>query len=237
MSGRRIVAIHQPNFFPWLGYFDKMARADVFVWLDDAQFAKSGAGTWSNRVRLMVGGSPHWVTMPVRRDYHGTRLTNEMQIDERQPWRQKLLTTIRLHYAKARHFDDVFPTVARLVEHRTDRLADYNRTAIEAIAQHVRIDTGKCVAASSLAIEARATDRLVAIVQRVGGTAYLSGGGADGYQVDATFGAAGIELLFQRFEHPVYPQGATEFCSGLSIVDALMHCGFDGTAALLGARS
>jgi WbqC-like protein family len=233
MSVRRIVAIHQPNFFPWLGYFDKMARADVFVCLDDAQFAKSGAGTWSNRVRLRVGGSPQWVTMPVRRDYHGTRLTNEMRIDERQPWRPKLLKTIELHYKKARYFDSVFPTVSALVEDATDRLADYNRAAIEAIAQRVRIDTGKCVVASSLAVEARATDRLIALVQRVGGTAYLSGGGAGGYQDDQTFGAAGIELMFQQFEHPVYPQGETEFCGGLSIIDALMHCGFDGTADLL----
>ena len=237
MSARRIVAIHQPNFFPWLGYFDKMACADVFVWLDDAQFAKSGAGTWSNRVRLLVGGSPQWVTMPVRRDYHGTRLTNEMLIDERQPWREKLLKTIALHYKKARYFDDVFPTVSALVADATDRLADYNRAAIETIAQCVQIDTGKCVTASSLAIDARSTDRLVAIVQRVGGTAYLSGGGAGGYQDDAMFGKAGIELIFQQFKHPVYEQGTQEFCSGLSIVDALMHCGFDGTAALLRSRS
>ena len=237
MSGRRIVAIHQPNFFPWLGYFDKMAQADVFVWLDDAQFAKSGAGTWSNRVRLLVGGSPRWVTMPVRRDYHGTRLTNEMQIDERQPWREKLLKTIRLHYRKARHFEDVFPAIAGLVEDRTDRLADYNRAAIGAIAQRVRIDVGKCVAASSLAVDARATDRLIAIVQRVGGTAYLSGGGAGGYQDETMFREAGLELIFQQFEHPVYPQGAAEFCAGLSIIDSLMHCGFDGTAALLGPRA
>jgi hypothetical protein len=212
-----------------------MARADVFVWLDDAQFEKSGAGTWSNRVRLLVGGSPRWVTMPIRRDYHGTRLTNEMQIDERQPWREKLLKTIRLHYRKARYFDDVFPAIAGLIEARTDRLAEYNRTSIEAIAQWVRIDVGKCVAASSLAVDARATDRLIAIVQRVGGTTYLSGGGAGGYQDETMFREAGVELIFQQFEHPVYSQGSAEFCGGLSIIDSLMHCGFDGTAALLGS--
>lgn len=234
MSARRIVAIHQPNFFPWLGYFDKMARADVFVWLDDAQFEQSGAGTWSNRVRLLVGGAPRWATMPVRRDFHGTRLTNDMRIDDRQPWRAKLLRTIDLHYRKARYFDDVFPVVADLVRTPTDRLADYNRTVVAALARRIGIDAAECIAASTLGVEARATDRLIAIVRRVGGTAYLAGGGAAGYQENGKFAAAGVELIAQRFEHPMYEQFGAAFCPGLSIVDALMHCGFDGTAALLG---
>jgi hypothetical protein len=234
MSCRRIVAIHQPNFFPWLGYFDKMARADVFVWLDDVQFAKSG-GTWSNRVRLLIGGSPQWVTMPVRRDYHGTRLTNEMLIDERQPWRERLLKSISLQYRKARHFEEMFATIAALVEDPTNRVADYNRSAITAIAQQLGIDCGKFVAASTFAIDALSTDRIIEIVRRAGGTAYLSGGGAGGYQEDEKFASAGIELIFQHFEHPVYGQGTAEFHAGLSIIDALMHRGVTGTAAFFRA--
>jgi WbqC-like protein len=236
MAARRIVAIHQPNFFPWLGYFDKMAQANVFVWLDDVQFEKSGSGTWSNRVRVLVGGEPRWITMPVRRDYHGVRLTNEMAIDDRTPWRAKVVKTIDLHYRRASHFDEVFPVVSELVQTPTGRLADYNRTAIAALAQRVGIDPAKCVAASALDVDARGTDRLIALVRRAGGTTYLSGGGAGGYQEDEKFTAAGVELMFQRFEHPVYAQGTPEFCPGLSIVDALMHCGFEGTAALLGTR-
>jgi hypothetical protein len=236
MLPRRIVAIHQPNFFPWLGYFHKMARADVFVWLDDAQFAKSGAGTWSNRVRLLIAGSPQWVTMPVRRDYHGVRRTDEMLIDERQPWREKLLKTIRAHYGKAPHFDAVFPTLGGLIENGADRLVDYNRSAIEAIAQRLGIDTGKCVASSTLDVDAHATDRLIALVRRVGGTTYLSGDGAAGYQEDEKFAAAQIELRFQNFVHPVYPQEKGEFCAGLSVIDALMNCGFERTSALLAQR-
>ena len=236
MTVRRVVAIHQPNFFPWLGYFDKLRRADVFVWLDDAQFEKSGSGTWSNRVRLLVGGSPRWATMPVRRDYHGTRPTNQILIDDRQPWREKLLKTIELHYRKAAAFDEAFSVIAQLLEQPTDRLADFNRAAIAALAARVGIDAGKCVAASSLAIDARATERLVAIVRSVGGDAYLAGGGAAGYQDDGKFAAAGVELIMQRFEHPVYSQGRPEFTPGLSIIDTLMHSGFDGTAALLGVR-
>ena len=85
-----LVAIHQPNFLPWLGYFDKIARADVFVMLDSVQFAKTG-GTWSNRVQMLVGGQATWLTMPIVRSYHGVRTYRQMEIDEEQSWRKKLL--------------------------------------------------------------------------------------------------------------------------------------------------
>src|SRR5262245_57551917 len=94
----RLVALHQPNFFPWLGYFDKLVRADVFVVLDNVQCSKTG-GTWSNRVRLLGGDAPRWITMPVVRAYSGVRLVREMQIDNEQPWRRKFLQTLRTYYA------------------------------------------------------------------------------------------------------------------------------------------
>src|ERR1041385_6733376 len=73
LEARKLVAIHQPNFFPWLGYFNKIARADIFIVLDNVQFSKTG-GTWSNRVRLLLEGWPMWATLPVERSFHGVRL-------------------------------------------------------------------------------------------------------------------------------------------------------------------
>src|SRR5256885_16256985 len=89
---RTLVAIHQPNFFPWLAYFDKIARADIFVFLDDVQYEKTG-GTWSNRVRLLISGQAAWATMPIRRDYHGVRAANDMAIHNPQAWRGQQLMT------------------------------------------------------------------------------------------------------------------------------------------------
>ena len=233
-SSGPLVAIHQPNFFPWLGFFDKIARADIFVVLDDAQFAKSGAGTWCNRVRLLFNGVPTWMTMPVRRDYHGVRRVNEMAIVNGQPWREKMRRSIRAHYGRAAFFAAVFPVIERLLDNPTESLADYNLNGIRAVCEALSIDARRIVLSSSLAVDALATDRLIGIVKRVGGTAYLTGGGAGGYQEDDKFAAAGIELRYQNFQHPRYPQGQTdEFVPGLSCLDALLHCGFDGVAALL----
>jgi WbqC-like protein len=229
-----VVALHQPNFFPWLGYFDKLVRADAFVLLDNVQFSKTG-GTWSNRVRLLAGDVPGWVTLPVIRAYSGVRLVREMQIDNRQPWRRKFLQTLRTDYARAKHFSAVFPEVARLVENDTDSLVDFNRHAITELCRLMEIDTNKVVLGSSLSVGGHATDLLVSTVRAVGGSTYLCGGGAEGYLEEEKFERAGLRLIHQHFLHPIYPQGANDaFVPGLSCIDALMHCGFRGVRALLG---
>lgn len=228
-----VVGIHQPNFFPWLGYFDKIVRADIFVVLDNVQFSKTG-GTWSNRVKLLAGERPAWVTMPVVRAYRGVRLLQEMEIDDRQPWRRKLLQTLRTYYARAEHFTTVFPELARLIEHDTPSLVEFNLRVILSLSRLLNIETGKIVLASALSAGGDATDLLVEIVRSVGGTTYLCGAGSSGYLEADKFERAGVRLVYQEFVHPTYLQrGTGDFIPGLSCIDALMHCGFHGTRALL----
>lgn len=229
---RTLVAIHQPNFLPWLGYFDKIARADKFVLLDSVQFAKTG-GTWSNRVQLLVAGRAAWVTMPIVRSYHGVRTYREMEIGD-ATWRTKLLKTIQLNYAAAPHFASIYPTLAAIFAAPTNRLAQFNETAIRTLCDGLALDSSNMVRSSELKVTGAATDLLVAIVQAVGGTAYLAGGQAAAYQEDAKFAAAGLELVYQNFQHPPYAQmNSQSFVAGLSIVDALMNCGWQGTRELL----
>jgi WbqC-like protein family len=227
-----LVAIHQPTFLPWLGWWDKLVRADVFVLLDEVQFSKKG-GTWMNRVRLLVGGEPRWVTMPVDRAYAGTRSVREMRIDDSKPWRQKVLTTIRATYGRAPFADDVMPAVQEAVGARTELVAELNERAIRSFAERLEIDTTKIVRQSELAADGHGTQLLVELCRAVGGDAYLSGDGSDGYLDAEAFAVAGLELLFQEFAAPVYPQPTDTFVPGLSAVDALMNCGWQGTAELL----
>lgn len=229
----RVVAIHQPNFFPWLGYFDKLARADVFVLLDHVQFQKKG-GNWANRVQLLTGGDrAGWVTAPVDRSYHGTRAISDIVIDDTRPWRQKLLKTIATSYGRAAHFDEVFPVLEELIGHPSARLAELNENAIRRLAAAIGLPTRHLVLSSSVEPAGSATDLLIELVQAVDGDAYLSGGGAEGYLEPDKFEAAGIELRMQDFQHPVYPQGRGEFVPGLSVIDPLLHLGPEGTRRLL----
>ena len=118
-----IVAIHQPNFFPWLGFFDKIARSDVFCLLDGVQLPKKG-GSWVNRVQLVNNGKVLWATVPVCRG-PGVQTIAETRLQDAEPWREKLLRTLQSAYGKAPHFKDVFAFVQPLVTLPTDRARLY----------------------------------------------------------------------------------------------------------------
>jgi RimJ/RimL family protein N-acetyltransferase len=185
-----VVAIHQPNFFPWLGYFDKLRRADTFVLLDTVEFSK---GSRTNRVEVLVGGEPRWITAPVQRGGIGGRIL-EVYFDRQRDWRDKIVKTLQQNYTGVE-------TVEDLVRYDEPRLAPYNEHAIRRLADALGIDA-RIERASDLAVEGRATELLIAIVREVGGAAYLAGGGAGGYQEDEQFAAADIELIPQDFDAP-----------------------------------
>ncbi len=228
-----IVAAHQPNFLPWLGFFDKLARADVLVLLDDVQFPRSGAGVWTNRVGVLVQGERRWLTVPIERAGRGRQRVRDVRIDDVQPWRRKLLRTLEQSYAKAPAFDEAFPFVQALVETEAQLLAEFNELTLRAIARELGLDGHRIRRSSEVEAGGQGTELLISLTRELGGSTYLSGDGAGGYQEDDRFTAAGVELRFQRYEHPVYPQRSPEFVPGLSVIDALLHCGFEGTRALL----
>lgn len=235
LENKKICAIHQPNFFPWLGYFDKIVRSDVFVLLDNVQLPKTGGG-WVNRVQINVGGKPHWISAPLNRAYHGTRLISEITFSDREPrWREKVCKTISAQYAKSRYFKEISEWLYPLIMNDEGLLAEYNIMSIREICARLGISESKLVRGSSLTTMGSATDLLVSTLQAVEANAYLCGGGAAGYQEDEKFEAHGIELVYQGFSHPQYTQfKGSEFQAGLSIIDALMHVGVAGVRKILG---
>ena len=233
----RVVAIHQPNFLPWLGWFDKLARADVFVLLDHVQFPRTSKGTYVNRVKLLVGGKPAWATAPIVRARGSVQRIDEVLVDDAQPWREKLLRTIEHNYRRAPAFDETYVVVEEVLRHDTGRLAELNALGVRALARSLDLDDTKLVRSSDLDATGQATDLLIALTRAVGGTAYLAGGLAGlTYQEDEKFAAAGLELVYQDLRHPTYPQPVDPPVHGLSIVDALLNCGVEGTRELV-ARS
>jgi hypothetical protein len=226
-----VVAIHQPNFLPWLGYFDKVARSDVFVLLDSVQFPRSGHGEWMNRVRLLVAGEPRWVTVPIRR--RGVQEIREVEIADDQPWRRTVMRTIESNYRRAPHFGDVWPLVDEILTTPTRRLAELNESGVRTIARALGLTVTRIVRSSELDVPGAGSDLLAGLTVAVGGTTYLSGGGADEYQREDSYAARGVRLEHQRFSHPTYAQPTPTFEPGLSIVDALMNVGIDGVRVLL----
>ena len=209
-----LVACHQPNFLPWLGYFAKLAQSDRFVLLDGVQFPRTSRGTYTNRVQLMIGGQPAWLTVPVVRD--GVQPIGDVRIDDRQPWRRKALRSIEQSYARAPRFAEVMPVVRELIVLDTDLIAKHNKkTKHNQTPKHTHLR----VRQSDLpATDAAATDLLIELVKAAGGDAYLSGDGADGYQEEPKYAAAGLGFRLLGFAHP--DTGAPP---GLSIADAPMR--------------
>lgn len=227
-----IVAIHQPNFFPWIGYFDKIVRSDIFIFLDHVQFQKTG-GTWSNRVKVLMGGEVRWITAPVIRAFHGVRSIAEIEFQNDNPWRAKLLKSIASSYSKAPFFAEAMTFLEPLILNPEKNLAAYNIAAITAITQSVGIEKEKFRRSSDFQPDEQSSRMLISLTRAVGGDIYMCGGGATGYQEDTLFAEEGLGLLYQDFQHPVYSQFTKhDFFPGLSIIDALMHCGVNGVKSL-----
>ena len=229
-----VVAIHQPNFFPWLGYFAKAMQAERFILLDHVQFPNTG-GTWMNRVMLLMDGEGKWFTAPVKRGSGPQAVKDTMFASA--PWRRKLIAAIDTWYRKAPHYGSVMPVLRPLIEHEEDNVARYNANAILGIADALGISRDKFLLSSEMAPEGAATRMLVGLIQASGGSAYLCGAGSAGYQEDHLFAEAGVSLIYQNFvPEPYHQQGSEAFVPGLSVIDALMNSGFEATREIL-ARS
>lgn len=224
-----IVAIHQPNYAPWLGYFAKMARADVFVLLDDAQYTKN---SYINRVQIDAGGAARWLTVPVTFRF-GDPIDRVRAANEN--WPRAHCDTLRTHYAGAPAFKAVWPWIAdRYASLPAADLAATNMALIAALAERLGIRAELRKASAVCADEAKGDDRLIALVKACGeGATYLSGRGGDKYQDPAKFAAAGVRLTYSDFVHPVYDQGHPDFVPGLSIFDALFRLGWERAAGLV----
>jgi hypothetical protein len=228
-----IVAIHQPNFFPWLGYFDKIRRSDTFIFLDDVQYQKTG-GSWSNRVKVLINSDGRWLTAPIDRSFQGLRNINEMTFSSEGDWRGRMLKSLAATYKRMPFFTETFSFIEPVVQNSQDNVAEYNIHALKSLVSALGYSTNSLIRSSDIVTSSFATERLIELTGQVRGTEYLCGGGASDYQEDEIFERVGITLTYQNFLHPAYPQfGNKEFVAGLSIVDALMNLGFKGVRQLL----
>lgn len=233
MQGSKVIAIHQPNLFPWLGFFSKIARADIFVFLDHVANNPRSA-IYTKRVKIISNSQEFWVTLPLKSNKAEVFIPiNSMEIDKPGLVATKHLKTIELNYKKAPFFSEVFEYIVNFYNHPSPFIAERNIDFIVNISKRLRIGK-EFIKSSDLNCIANSTDLLIEIIQKLKGTDYLSGDGAADYQIEDLYRLNGIKLAFTRFEHPVYQQfNAKKFYKGLSIIDVLMNLGFEGTQNLL----
>jgi len=222
--GNIIVGIHQPNFMPWLGYFYKIWQSDIFIFLDDAQFQKTGSN-YTNRVSIIINHNKKNVTLPVKR-VSGTSKINEVKINN-QKWKEKIWKSIQSSYGKAPFFYIHKELIFELILYETDNLAEYNMNFIRVICNELYIKT-KLITSSTFDIRTTSTQRLVNLIQCVNGNIYLSGSGGDNYQNNTLYRGENIKLIYNKVPMFKYSQlRRDDFISGLSIIDAIFNIGMD----------
>lgn len=226
----RTLVVLQPGYLPWLGYFDQLRRADVFVHYDDVQFDKHG---WRNRNRIKTPNGPLWLTVPVRHHGKGKPKINETLIDATSKWQQKHIASLKQYYAKAPHAQRYLPELEELLCRQWENLADLDIAVAGVMAGWFRLEAPR-VRTSWLGIGGVRSERLIALCQHYGATRYLSGDAASDYLDVALFAQNGIEVAWQNYQHPIYPQQHGAFVPYLSAIDLLCNCGDDSATILMG---
>jgi len=218
-----ICAIHQPQYLPYLGYFEKIARCDVFVVLDDVQYKKN---EWQNRNQIKTPQGMAFVTVPV--GYRFPQKINEVPIIYTQQWVHKHLRAFSENYQRAEFFEMHSAEIERILKQQWENLAALNTALVAYFSKALGLKA-KLVLSSSLEVAGKSTERLVNICKAIGADTYLSGIGGKNYVDQAQFQKHKIGLEFQDFVHPKYPQvrfkSNPEFVSNLSIVDLVFNCG------------
>jgi WbqC-like protein family. len=220
-----IVGIHQPNFFPWIGYFFKIVKSDKFVFLDNVQFPKKG-GSYINRTEIIMGAKSNWLTVPIYR-FHGTWNINQCVFSEPK-WRKRIASSLLVNYIKAPFYNSTNEFIFNLIEFDTDNLADFNINVIKNICEKLQINC-EFHKSSDFDIETEdATLRLIEIVRHLKGDTYISGKGGQKYQDDQLFEKNKIKLIYNDFIHPKYHNHMAQQTEiGLSIIDLIFSIGFE----------
>ncbi|KVL10575.1 WbqC family protein [Burkholderia sp. MSMB1826] len=219
MQAERRLAVMQPYFFPYIGYFQLMASVDTFVVFDDVSFINRG---WINRNRINVNGAAHMITMPLRQASQN-RLICDIDVADDANWRPRILRTIHQSYARSPHFSRVFPIIERILMHDARNLADFLVHGLIALRDHLRLDTH--IVATSRRYEnasLKAQARIIDIGRQERAAVYVNPvGGQDLYDPDA-FAAAGLQLKFLTPDLAPYTSVRGPFIPALSIIDVLM---------------
>ena len=225
------ITIHQPEFAPWLGFFDKVGQADRLVLLDDVQYRKNYFHN-RNRVRTVQGWS--WITVPVSRSGLAT-LINEATIaeDQGQGWRQRIERTVEQAYSKAPAFKTQMDGFRNCLAAAGTRLISLNLPLLEWMLAGYKL-APEIILSSELQVNGSGSQRILEICTATGATTYVSGISGREYLELDDFAAAGIAVEFQDYRHPIYQQLHGNFEPLMSAIEPLFLFG-DEAADILAA--
>ena len=190
----RTISIHQPDFFPWLGFFEKIARSNIFVILDDVQYLRRA---YHNRDKILINGIEKWITIPTLNKGNYNILIKDVKIDNISNWKLKFLKTIYYNYKKKRNFEDFYPKIEKIINYNHKYLIDLNLSIINLILNEFKLEKTKMIFSSSMNLEEVSSNKILKIVKNLNGSSYITGMGSKAYLDQQTFKKNNIKIIWQ----------------------------------------
>ncbi|WP_250482929.1 WbqC family protein [Caballeronia sp. GaOx3] len=224
------LAIMQPYFFPYIGYFQLVAAVDRFVFYDDVNYIKNG---WINRNRVLAGAGDRYITVPLSGASPSAKI-RDVPMQPREVWLRKMLESLRHTYAKAPHYARVSALVERSLSASTDHISTLASQTVVDVCQYLDIDTEFVATSTQYGnAELKSTDRVLDICAKERARVYVNLPGGRALYDEATFHSNDIELAFIQPNLSAYAQFEHAFRPGLSILDVLMFNTPDRVRAML----
>jgi hypothetical protein len=217
-----IVSIHQPNYIPWLGFFNKILLSDIYIIFDDIQYPRGK--DYANRNQIKTNNSKLWLTLPIIGKSE-LRLWNKIELNN-NGWQQKHLSTIKTFYKKAPYFKNYYSQLEEIYLKNHNKLVDFNVDLIKFFLKALDKDI-KILYSSDIKTDLKGIDKIFYILKYVQATKYISGSGEGSrkYIKKEDFDKNNIELIWQEYKHPTYKQLYEDFIPQLSIIDLLFNEG------------
>lgn len=233
-NGKRI-AILQPGYIPWLGFFEQMAACDTFIFLDDVQFTKND---WRNRNRIKTKEGIAWLTVPVVHKF-GQKIL-EVRIDSRSSWQRKHLQSLKMWYGRSRYFDEMSADLERIYGKTWSYLVDLDLELCMLLKDRFGIRS-TVLRSSDLHVGSENKNyRLIELCKATGCDHFYEGKAGQAYLDTELFRSHHITVEFQDYHHPFYDQlwmKEQGFISHLSAIDMLFNCGPDSAGILTGSKT
>jgi len=226
------VAIHQPNFLPWLGYFHKIYISDKFVFLTEVQRSKNDK--FLTRATIINNAKKkHFLSIPLGKDQC---LISHLKMPKNNEWKEKFVNIIIESYRNSNYFEQVYPSLEELIKYECENFFEYSINFIKFFASNLNIKSELIRDTEIVGVQGESNYRNISITKNLNGDEYISGVGAKSYNSQELFDKNSISLVYQNYIHKDYPQHSTKFEPGLSILDALFNCGYEATESLIKSK-
>ena len=216
------VAIMQPTYLPWSGYFGLIDNVDIFVLLDNVQFAKR---SWQQRNQIKTPNGSAWLTVPVASRGKREQTIQNVLIQKDNNFSHKHKKSLEINYSKSKYFNSESQEIFRLINSDEQYLSELNINLIKYFCERLKIKT-KIIRAKDLPSKGSKADLLCSICQELNADNYISPPGSKDYLKESdSFEKAKIALNYFSYKHPIYNQLWGEFIPYMSIIDMLFNCG------------